>query len=128
LDNLLKQMADTGIFATTLQVQEKAGANASAVANTEAYINSYIAQAESEINVAVRYNFSDVYGTLNVDVKGILTKVASCLAAIDVITYDMSNFSSRGEAEDMINVHRDTALRGIAILRDKKQETFIIKA
>lgn len=86
-------MADTGIFATTLEVQEKAGANASAVANTEAYINSYMSQAESQINVDSEFNWSDVYDTLNVDVKKILTKSAAALAAIEVINYDPDAWS-----------------------------------
>lgn len=86
-------MADTGIFATTLEVQEKAGANASAVANTEAYINSYMAQAESQINVESEYNWSDKYGALNVDVKKILTKAAASLAAIEVINYNPNKWT-----------------------------------
>ena len=118
-------MADEGIFATTLNVQEKAGANASAVSNTEVYINSFMTQVESLINSIVRYNFSDNYGALNVDVKGILTEVSSNLAAIYVIQYDMSGYTSRIEAEDMVNILRDGALRGLSILRDKKVETFI---
>ncbi|MCR4342699.1 MAG: hypothetical protein NUV40_02195 [Patescibacteria group bacterium] len=118
-------MADTGIYATTAEVQYKAGANASAVSNTEAYINSFMTQAESLINAVCRYNFSDNYSTLNVDVKGILKEVASNLAAIYVITYDMSGFTSRSEAESMINVLRDGALRGLAVLRDKKVQEFL---
>jgi len=51
--------------------------------------------------------------------------VASNLAAIMVIQYDFSGFTSRIEAEDMINVLRDAALRGMSILRDKKQQDFI---
>lgn len=81
-------MADTGIFCTTQEVQDKAGANASATANVEAYINRFVAQAESQINVESEYNWSDVYSTLNVDVKKILTKAAASLAAIEVINYD----------------------------------------
>lgn len=118
-------MADTGIFATTAEVGYKAGANASATSNTEAYINSYMAQAESLINCMCRYNFSDNYDSLNADVKEILKEVASNLAAIYVIQYDMSGFTSRTEAEDMINILRDAALRGISILRDDKVQRFI---
>ena len=118
-------MADTGIFATTAEVQRKAGANASTTSNTEAYINDYMTQAESLINATCRYNFSDNYSTLNVDVKNILKEVASNLAAIYVIQYDMSGFTSRVEAEDMINILRDAALRGLSILRDQKVVTFI---
>lgn len=118
-------MADTGIFATTTEVQRKAGANASTTSNTEAYINDFISQAESLINCICRYNFSDNYSSLNADVKGILKEVASNLAAIYVIQYDLSSFDTRIEAEDMINILRDGALRGLAILKDKKVQDFI---
>uniref|UniRef100_A0A6H1ZPY5 Uncharacterized protein n=1 Tax=viral metagenome TaxID=1070528 RepID=A0A6H1ZPY5_9ZZZZ len=121
-------MVDTGIFATTVEVQYKAGANASAVSNVETYINSFMTQAESLINAVCRYNFSDNYAVLNADVKGILKEVASNLAAIYVIQYDMSGFTSRSEAESMINILRDGALRGLAILRDKKVQEFMTNA
>lgn len=114
-----------GIFCTTAEVERKAGKNCSAVSKTAAYTDDYTTQAESLINSICRYNFSDNYAALNVDVKGILKQVASDLAAIYVIQYDMSGFSSRVEAEDMINVLRDSALRGLSILRDKKAQDFI---
>lgn len=118
-------MADTGIFCTTAEVQEKAGANASSVSNVEAYINNYVAQAESEINVASRYNWSDDYSGLNADVKKILTRAASSLAAMDVIGYDMSGFSSRIEAETMLDKLRDDYMRALSLLRIIAQQTFI---
>jgi hypothetical protein len=118
-------MADTGIFATTAQVGYKVGAGASATSKAEAYTNNYMFQAESFINSACRYNFSDNYSALNVDTKGVLQEIASDLAAIYVIVYDMSGFTSRIEAEDLINVLRDAALRGIALLKDKKVTDFI---
>ena len=121
-------MADTGIFATTAEVSRKAGANASATSNVEAYINDFMTQAESVINSMCRYNFSDNYSTLNADTKGILKQVASDLAAINVIIFDMSGYTSRTEAEDMINILRDSAIRGMAILRDKKVQDFIENA
>lgn len=118
-------MADTGIFATTEEVARKAGTAASATSVAEAYVNDYMTQAESHINAVCRFNFSDAYSSLNVDVKGLLKEVASNLAAIYVITWDMSGFTSRIEAEDMINILRDAALRGLSILRDKKQQDFM---
>ena len=118
-------MADEGIFATTAEVERKAGANCSAVSKAEAYTNDYVAQAESTINAMCRFNFSDNYATLNDDTKMILKSVASDIAAIYVISYDMSGFTSRVEAEDMINILRDNALRGLSILRDKKVQEFI---
>jgi len=121
-------MADTGIFATTAEVQRKAGSGASATSKAEAYVNDFMTQAESEINAATRYNWSDNYSTLNVDVKGILKEAASCLAAIYVIAYDMSGYDTRTEAENLINVLRDSYLRCISLLRDKKTQEFLLGA
>src|SRR3990167_9608338 len=104
-------MADTGIFATTAEVQRKAGDGASTTSKAEAYVNDFMTQAESEINAATRYNWSDKYATLNVDVKGILKQAASNLAAIYVISYDMGGYTSRTEAENMVNILRDGYFR-----------------
>jgi len=116
------------IFATTAEVERKAGAKCSATSKAAAYVDDYMTQVESFINVVTRYNWSDAYVGLNADVKGILKEVASNLAAIYVIQYDMSGFTSRVEAEDMINVLRDAALRGLALLRDKKTQDFMVGA
>ena len=121
-------MVDTGIFATTAEVERKAGANVSAVSKAEAYVNDYMTQVESTINAVTRFNWSDAYAGLNTDTKGILKEVASNLAAIYAIQYDMSGFTTRIEAEDMINVLRDAALRGLSILRDKKVKEFMENA
>lgn len=118
-------MADTGIFASTSDVEKKCGANASATSKAEAYCNKYLFQVESQINADCRYNFSDNYAALNDDTKGILQEIATNLAAIYTIQYDMSGYSSRIEAEDMINILRDAALRNIKLLKDKKVTDFI---
>jgi len=88
-------MADNGIFCTQAEMLMKAGARVSsvvtaAVDTTFVYSNSFISQAESTINCDARYNFSDNYATLNVDVKEILKQTASDLAAMYCIQYDMS--------------------------------------
>ena len=98
-------MADTGIFATTAEVQRKVGLNANATSNTEVYINDFMTQAESYINVISGKNWSDAYSALNVDVKGILKETASNLAAIYVLNYDYNSGSvNRIEIEDRINI------------------------
>ena len=121
-------MADTGIFATTAEAQRKAGANASSTSKAEAYVNDYMTQVESYINVVTRYNWSDAYSTLNVDVRGLLKLAASNLAAIYVIEYDMSGFSSRTEAEDMVNILWDAANSAINLLKDQKSVAFVQEA
>ena len=121
-------MVDTGIFATTAEVSRKATSWASTTSNAEAYINDFMTQAESEINCATKYNWTDKYTALNVDVKGILKEASSNLAAIYVIAYDLNNFPSRVIAEDAINILRDSYLRCLAILRDEKVQEFAIGA
>lgn len=118
-------MADTGIFATTGEVQRKAGANASTVSNTEAYINDFMTQAESKINVMSQFNWTDVYSTLNADVKSILKEAASNLAAMYIIQYDMGGFNSQAEAQTMLDVLKDGYLEAVSILRDIKKRDFM---
>jgi len=117
-------MAHTGIFATSDEILVKAGENYD-TSITEARINALCAQVESTINCICRYNYSDDYAGLNADVKGILSEVASNLVAIYIISFNMAGFTSRIEAEDMINILRDGALRGLSLLRDKKVQAFI---
>ena len=124
-------MADTGIFATTAEVQRKVGANVSSTSNVEAFINDYITQAESYINVATGKNWSDAYSGLNVDVKGVLKEAASNLAAIYVINYDFTTIIStngRVEAEDRINVLFARFIQCLDVLREIGTEKFMVDA
>ncbi|GAF93672.1 unnamed protein product, partial [marine sediment metagenome] len=45
--------------------------------------------------------------------------------AIYCIQYDMGGYTSRGEAEDMINILRDQANRRLSLIIDKKHTDFI---
>lgn len=117
-------MADTGIFATTAEVQKKVGAGASTTANAEAYINQYMTEAESYINTVTRYNWSDAYAGLNVDVKGILKECASDLAAMYVIQYDMDGYGL-AQAQTMLNFLHDRVDKCINLLKEKAHTDFI---
>ena len=122
-------MAYTGIYATIEEIQDAAGVNANAISVSENYINRVIAIVEGEINTLCRKEFASsqaAFIALPAAGKKMLSSTASSLAAIRVIEYDMSGFTSRAEAEDMINVLRDTALRNLAILRDDKVQRFIV--
>lgn len=121
-------MADTGIFATTAEIGYKAGAYKSATSSAEAYTNSFIAQAESYINTVCKYNFSDTYAALNADTKAILKEVASNIAAMYVINYDMSGFTSLAEAQTMLDILWSRAERGLSLLKEKQYTDFISDA
>ena len=118
-------MADFGIWTKNVDIQAKAGSNANATAKATAATDVYVLEVEAMVNVLTRFNWSDAYSGLNDDVKHILKEVTSCLCAIYVIQWDMNGFTSRIEAEDMINILRDVALRDLSILRDKKNQDFI---
>jgi len=112
------------IMTTEAEIEQKSGANVNAAFDTTMMTAANL-RAESTCNSVARYNFSDNYATLNVDVRHILSDICSSLVAIEAICYDMSGYTSRTEAEDMINVLRDGALRGLSLIRDKKVIDFI---
>jgi len=118
-------MADIGIWTKNADIQAKAGANANATAKAVAATDVYVLEVESFVNCATRYNWSDAYAGLNADVKDILKETTSALCAIYVIQWDMSGFMTRTEAENMVNILRDVALRNLSILRDVKTQTFM---
>ena len=119
-------MADFGIFTKNADIQALAGVNANATSKATAATDIYVLTVESSINAATRFNWSDAFTAgLNADVGGILTEAGACMCAIKVISSDMSGYTSRGEAESMINVLRDTYLRNIQFLKDIKVQTFV---
>ena len=101
-----------------------ANANSTIIANGSALLDIYN-NAHSTINSAIRKDYTTLYSTLSSNVKNILTETASKLMATDIINYDMSGYTSRAEAQTMLDVLRDAILRNIAFLRDKKTQTFI---
>jgi len=122
-------MGHEGVYATLLEYSYKCGANVAAATQAEAFVNAYLNQAEALINCAARKVFAidaAAFALLPATTRHLLTETATNIAAIYAITYDMSGFTSRVEAEDMINVLRDAALRGLSILRDKKTQQFLM--
>lgn len=120
-------MAYTGIFCTQAEAEFKAGENKDA-SITEAQLNAIALQVESRINVEALNNYSDSYTGLNVDVKGLLSEVASNLMGIYMISFNMSGYTSRVEAEDMLTILKAQAEAGLKLLRDQKSNTFIAGA
>ncbi len=88
-------MADTGVFATTAQVQSFVPSWASATYNTEAYINTFIADWESVTGVFSGYDFSTNYATLNAIFKKVLGIYVSYMVAIEICDKDISGTDIR---------------------------------
>lgn len=120
-------MVYTGIFATHDEVKYKAGANASTTGISEAYVNSFMAQAESYINTASMYNWSDAYSGLNADWKAILTEAASCIAASYCINYDMGGFPSKVTVQTMLDFLKNRADICIGLLSEEAKRRKILE-
>ena len=97
-------MVEAGTLAINADVEKEAGAKASATSSAEAYTNVYILKAEGKICLDTRYDWVTNYTSVSAIGKEALREAVSCYAAIAVINYDMSGFTSRQEALIMINV------------------------
>lgn len=113
-------MAEEGTFCTNADVIKKAGAGANATAISEAYTNEFIKQAEGRICCLVRSDLVTNYSTLNTPTKKLLREAASNLAAIYCIQYQMSGYTSRVEAEDMVNILTYNYKTAVAIVTDER--------
>lgn len=95
----------------------KAGKNVSSdISVSDTKCNSFINEAECYVIGATKTNWIDTYATLNADKKLILQEAVSNLAGIYAISYDMSGFTSRAEAELMISVLYRRAMDCLKVL------------
>lgn len=120
-------MAHTGKFATSDEILVKAGEFYD-TSITEARINDLCLQAESFINVSTRYNWTDAWdaGTLSTDTKYILSMLESDIVAMYIISFNMAGYTSRAEAQTMLNVLTDKIRQCIELLKDDKNKTFLL--
>jgi len=111
---------------TAAEVVRKAGvnANATAIAST-AMITNFINEAEGVVCVNSRIDWVTKYAAITANYKQILNDTVASLAAMELINYDMSGYTSRNESRTMLNVLRDKAMRGLSLLRDAKQKEFL---
>lgn len=111
------------LITSTAECDQKAGANVSPLFTTTMQDNAEI-RGIAQLQILTRYMWADNIPA-NVDIKAALSDYLSSFVAIEAITYDMSGYTSRAEAESMITILRDGMLRNLSLLRDQKSETFI---
>jgi hypothetical protein len=120
-------MVEAGTLCINADVAKKAGVYASATSAAEAYTNVYIKMCEGKICLDTRYDWVTNIASVSTIGKEILREAVSCLAAIDVINYDMSGNTSRQEALIMINIlwarYADIVSK---IVKDNKYKEFIL--
>lgn len=113
-------------FASSAAIIMKAGANASSTATSSGAILDFLSgQAEAYINASARVDLIANYSTLNTNTRKILQKIAASEAAKGLIQYDMSGFTSRQEAQTMLDVLDDEVNKGINLIKDKNVTDFM---
>ena len=113
-------------FADSGAVKLFAGANA--VALTNAQYELLLDKAEAFVNVQSKYDWTTNEALVPSTTKEILQEVTAKLAAMDVISYDMSGFTSRAEAQTMLDVLWSKVVEIVNLLRDDKFRTFVQRA
>lgn len=106
-------------------VKLKAGADYSTDI-TAAQYTTLINQAEGFISAQSRYDWVTNYASVSNIGKEFLEEVCSNLAAIEVIKYEMGNYTSKEEAQTLIDVNYNKAVEGINLLRDDKFKNFVL--
>ena len=97
----------------------KAGTNRSAaISSSGALMNELSTQAEGTISALTRKDWVTDYSSVGTTFKGILNDTCSSLIAMSIINYDMSNYTSRVEAQTMLDVLRDAVSRNVEILKE----------
>ena len=120
-------MVEAGTLAINDNVLKKAGANHNTTYSAEAYTNVFILLGEGKLCLDTRYDWVTNYASVSAIGKEILREAVASYVAIDVINADMSGFTSRQEAIQMINVlwakYTDIVKR---IVEDNKYKDFIL--
>lgn len=84
-----------------------------------------INQAEASICAETRTDVVAGYSGYDATKKKILEDAASSKAAINAINYDMSGYTSRVEAQTMLDVNSDNYFYAIKLLQDSATKSFI---
>ena len=99
-------MAYVANIVTVAEMQFYAGEGVDATGNVDANHTILQDQAEGYLSSLLKFELSAAnWATLNATGKALISEWAARFAAIGLITYNMAGYTSRIEAEDMINVH-----------------------
>src|SRR3990167_832070 len=113
------------VIVTTGAIGAMAGENVDATGWTATNQEAWELQAISDLCNLCRYNFADNYASLNTDVKHSVFEYLCRYIALSGIAYNMAGFTSRVEAEDMLNIHIWRMKYLQKLLSDQKTITFI---
>ncbi|MFW6172681.1 MAG: hypothetical protein ACOC5T_02950 [Elusimicrobiota bacterium] len=119
-------MAYTGTLATEDCVKKKAGANRdTSLASDETGYGGFVQAAEGRVIAETQVDWIDIYDDLSDNTQWLLCDIVSNLAAQYWISYDMSGYTSRVEAEDMLTVLRTNYKEGIEALKQHVVKKYV---
>lgn len=97
-------MAFVANIVTVAEMQLMAGANVGA-SDTDTVHTLLQDYAEAYLSNLVKYDIATNWGTMNAVYKILFTEWAARFAGVTMVQNDMSTYTSRVEAEDIINVN-----------------------
>ncbi len=109
-------------FTTSEGILIKAGENNSVRSSSisSGILLQFSNEAEAIINAETRKDWIAEYGNIGANFKDALGIAASSLAGNMVIIYNMSGYTSRAEAQTMLDVNRDNYRIAVAVLKGSK--------
>jgi hypothetical protein len=111
---------------TSGAVKLKAGTNVS-TAITLAQYSGAIENGEAFVTANTKYDWVTNWGSLPANTKQIIADAVSSYAAIEAINFDMSGYTSRMEAQTMLDVNYNRVVDIINMIRDDKYNYFVQK-
>lgn len=104
----------------------KAGANAnSTIVASGSTLAQWSNEAESIISNVCRVDLSGGWSGYSYIKKTIASDFCASWIAQQIVSYDMSGYTSRGEAVQVLNVLENNIRRDIELLKDDKVKTFV---
>lgn len=104
----------------------KAGANASTtVTLSGSILVNWSNEAESYACALCRYDVVTNFSELTTEGKEVLQQLVTARIAQKIITYDMTNYNSRYEAETMLDILENEFNDAKALLNDDKNRKYL---
>lgn len=83
-------------------------------------------EAEGSLNAVTRRDWVALSGSTATNFKGVLSDAVSSDIGNRIINYNMGGYTSRLEAQTMLDVNRDNYMRCIDTLKDEKNKEKMI--
>ena len=102
----------------------KAGLNAnSTVVLSGAILAEWSDEVEGTINAITRKDWTSAFSGLGANYRAILSDTASDMIATKIINYSIADYTSKAEAQTMLNVLDRNTTRNLEVIKDHNNKT-----